>query len=164
MISKTIGYNGLHNIFRHTHMMYPIASLEPGGLCLVVGFLGVWKCTKIQEVSTVFFNTETSGIDPPLAPDLAAAFALASNKYGFFACQKLPEAGSEASLDPGGVGLRSNVKHGWQEFCNLQEKQKNVLRIGNIYIYIYVYVNRFTYESIIIIKCLNIIEHFINIY
>jgi hypothetical protein len=99
------------------NMMYPIASLEPGGLCLdVKGSKGLICTKKIQEVSTVFFNTETSGIDPPLAPDLAAAFAFASNKYGFFGCQskedskglqlmklmklKLPEAARSALRKP----------------------------------------------------------------
>ena len=129
----------------------------------------VWICTKkIQEVSTVFFNTETSGIDPPLAPDLAAAFAFASNKYGFFGCQskedskglqlmklKLPEAARSALRKPlefhwsrfrGLTGSRWSWPHWikretwgwWQEFCNSQEKQKTCMDRYDMYIYIYI--------------------------
>jgi hypothetical protein len=96
---------------------------------------------------------------------------------------KLPEAARSALRKPlefhwsrfrGLTGSRWSWPHWikretwgwWQEFCNSQEKQKTCMDRYDMYIYniIYIYINRFTYESIIIIVCLNIIEHIINIY
>ena len=57
MISKTIGYNGVHNIFRHTQMVYPARNLHLSGIFHGFSIHFPLFTYGYPSLALIFFNT-----------------------------------------------------------------------------------------------------------